>query len=114
MYEIEFQPHALNDLKSLRKFQQQQVLDSIEMQLRQRPTVATRNRKRLRPNETAEWELRVGQLRVFYNTDEDPLVVRIEAIGLKVGNLLFIREKRRNYEDNSRLCARQGSQRLAS
>lgn len=61
------------------------------MQLAQRPTVETRNRKRLRPNEIAEWELRLGQLRVFYSVDQHALIVRIEAVGLKVGNLLFIR-----------------------
>jgi mRNA-degrading endonuclease RelE of RelBE toxin-antitoxin system len=95
MYEIKFQPNALDDLKSLRKFEQQQVLGSVETQLHQQPTVETRNRKRLRPNETAEWEPRVGQLRVFYNADEQQLIVRIEAVGLKVGNLLFIRGEKR-------------------
>lgn len=95
MYEIEFQPNALNDLTSLRKFEQQQVLSSIETQLSRQPTVETRNRKRLRPNKTAEWELRIGQLRVFYNADAPQLIVRIEAVGLKVGNLLFIRGEKR-------------------
>lgn len=91
MFEIDFQIDALNDLKSLRKFEQQQVLSGIEEQLVQQPGVETRNRKRLRPNEIAEWELRLGQLRVFYNVDQQAFVVRIEAVGLKVGNLLFIR-----------------------
>jgi mRNA-degrading endonuclease RelE of RelBE toxin-antitoxin system len=95
MYDIEFAPSALEDLKSLRKFEQQQVLNDIESQLRQQPTVETRNRKRLRPNEIAEWELRIGQFRVFYNAYEQKRIVRIEAIGFKVGNLLFIRRESR-------------------
>ena len=95
MYDIEFAPAALEDLKSLRKFEQQQVLDGIENQLRHQPTVETRNRKRLRPNEIAEWELRIGRFRVFYNVDERKLAVMIEAIGFKVGNLLFIRGESR-------------------
>ena len=49
----------------------------------------TRNRKRLRPNETAEWELRIGRFRVFYDVDEVVLVVAIEAIAEKRGDLLF-------------------------
>jgi mRNA-degrading endonuclease RelE of RelBE toxin-antitoxin system len=95
MYEIEFAPSALEDLKSLRKYEQQQLLDGIEAQLRYQPTIETRNRKRLRPNEFAEWELRIGQFRVFYNVNEQNLTVRIEAIGFKVGNLLFVRGERK-------------------
>lgn len=54
MYEIEFAPEALDDLRALRKFEQKEVLDGIESQLRYKPTVETRNRKKLRPNEVAE------------------------------------------------------------
>lgn len=95
MYDIDFAPSALEDLRSLRKFEQQQVLDGIEGQLRRQPTVETRNRKRLRPNEIAEWELRIRQFRVFYNAYEQERIVRIEAVGFKVGNLLFIRGESR-------------------
>ena len=55
----------------------------------------TRNRKPLRPNEIANWELRLGKFRVFYNVEEEVLIVSIEAIGFKVGNLLFVRGVRR-------------------
>ncbi len=95
MYGIEFSPAALDDLKSLRKFEQQQVLEGSESQLGHQPTVETRNRKQLRPNQLAGWELRIGQFRVFYNADEENLTVRIEAIGVKIGNLLFIRGERK-------------------
>jgi mRNA-degrading endonuclease RelE of RelBE toxin-antitoxin system len=95
MYDIQFVPSAKEDLKSLRKFEQQQILDGIEKQLSHDPAVVTRNRKRLRPNETADWELRIGRFRVFYNVVETDSLVRIEAIGFKVGNLLFIRGESR-------------------
>ena len=95
MYDIEFDPDALEDLASLRKFEQKQVLDGVEVKLQHDPDVETRNRRRLRPNEIAEWELRVGQLRVFYNVHRSDLIVRIEAVGIKVGNLLFIRGAKR-------------------
>lgn len=93
IYVIEIAPDAIEDLKALRKFEQRRVLDEIETQLRYEPTVETRNRKRLRPNEIAEWELRVGRFRVFYNSDQTAMTVSVEAVGFKVGNLLFIRGK---------------------
>ena len=55
------------------------------------PLRETRNRKPLRPNPVAPWELRVGALRVFYDVDgEDADVVNVLAIGLKKGNRLFV------------------------
>ncbi|GAK55353.1 plasmid stabilization system protein, RelE/ParE famil [Candidatus Vecturithrix granuli] len=95
MYEIEFTPEAKDDLKTLRKFEQHTIIAGIETHLTYEPTVETRNRKRLRPNDVAEWELRLGKYRIFYNVEEHILIVSIEAVGFKVGNLLFIRGKRR-------------------
>lgn len=95
MYEIEFTPEALEDLKSLKKFEQQEVVQGIESQLKHEPTVEIRNRKKLRPNDVAEWELRIGKFRVFYNVDDAVHIVSIEAIGFKIGNQLFIRGEKR-------------------
>jgi mRNA-degrading endonuclease RelE of RelBE toxin-antitoxin system len=53
--------------------------------------VATRNRKPLRPNALATWELRIGELRVYYEITQDPEdVVTIVAIGVKDGNRVRI------------------------
>jgi mRNA-degrading endonuclease RelE of RelBE toxin-antitoxin system len=90
MYEIRFTPEARDDLKSFRKFEQTEVIETIESQLTHEPTVETRNRKRLRPNDLAEWELRVGKFRVFYDVFEPVSIVKIEAIGYKEGSRLFI------------------------
>ena len=57
------------------------------------PTTETRNRKRLRPNELAEWEVRISAFRVFYAVDQENKLVRIEAVGYKKGSQLFIRGK---------------------
>ncbi len=95
MYEIEFTAEALSDLNSLRKFERQEVVAGIEAHLKYEPTVETRNRKSLRPNEIANWELRLGKFRVFYNVEQEVLIVSIEAIGFKAGNLLFVRGVRR-------------------
>ena len=54
----------------------------------------TRNRKELRPNEVASWELRIGRFRMFYDVDEEDRNVSIEAIGFKIGHELFIRGER--------------------
>lgn len=94
MYDIEFTPESLVDLKSFRKFERAQIVDEIESQLLYEPIVQTRNRKKMRPNEVAGWELRIGRFRVFYNVDEEQSLVSIEAIGFKIGNLLFVRGKR--------------------
>jgi len=94
MYDIEFTSSAIEDLKALKKSEQPEILDGIESQLRHEPSVETRNRKRLHPNPVAEWELRIGRFRVFYNIEEQVRIVSVEAVGFKIGNLLFIRKER--------------------
>jgi mRNA-degrading endonuclease RelE of RelBE toxin-antitoxin system len=90
MFEIEFTPEAIDDLKSFRKSEQQSVFDQINEQLFYEPMADTRNRKKLRPNDVAEYELRVGRFRVFYDVDEQAKTVKIEAVGYKEGSRLFI------------------------
>ena len=60
MYKIEFTDAALADLKSFKKHEQNEIIDGIEANLTYEPTVETRNRSPLRPNQTAEWKLRLG------------------------------------------------------
>jgi mRNA-degrading endonuclease RelE of RelBE toxin-antitoxin system len=52
--------------------------------------VETRNRKLLRENPLADWELRVGRFRVFYEVDAGNRLVRVVAVGAKEGNRLRI------------------------
>jgi mRNA-degrading endonuclease RelE of RelBE toxin-antitoxin system len=95
MYEIDFTQSARRDLKVLRKFAQQLILDGIDEQLPFEPQVETLNRKRLEPNDISEWELRLGKYRVLYDVEEQIKRVVIRAIGYKVGNDLYIRGERR-------------------
>ena len=95
MFEIEFTPEALEDLKALKKIDQTEIVGAIETQLRYQPMDETRKKKRLRPNKVAGWELRLGKFRIFYNVRREAMIVSIEAVGFKVGNLLFIRRKMR-------------------
>ncbi len=96
MYEIEFSSEALDDLEAFRKFEQQKIVASIEAQLTYEPMMETHNRFRMRPNDVAEWELRIERYRVFYNVETTVQIVSIEVIGLKIGNQLYVRGKRRD------------------
>ncbi len=90
-YQIEYSPDAEDHLKALTARQQAIVLDMVEEQLIYQPTVETRNRKPMRPNPIAPWELRIGNLRVYYDVEEDPEpVVYIRAVGVKERNRVRI------------------------
>lgn len=95
MYTIEFSREAMEDLKWFRETDQNIILDGIEDGLRHQATVETRNRGRLRPNQTAEWKLRIGDFRVYYDAAKIDRTVSIVAIGLKVGNRVYFRGQQR-------------------
>jgi len=90
MYRIEYTADALEDIRAFKRFEQNQIVDEIDNQLQYDPSVETRNRKRLRPNRVAEWELRIGRFRAFYDVREGEKIVIVEAIGYKVHNRLFL------------------------
>jgi mRNA-degrading endonuclease RelE of RelBE toxin-antitoxin system len=86
-YRIEYSFDAEDHLRNLTTRQQVTVLDTVDKQLIDQPTVETRNRKLMRPNPLAPWELRIGNLRVYYDVEEDPEpVVYIRAVGVKERN----------------------------
>jgi mRNA-degrading endonuclease RelE of RelBE toxin-antitoxin system len=90
-YSIEFADSVKEQIKSLTARQRNAVFDSIEKRLTHEPLVETRNRKPLRPNPVAPWELRIGTLRVYYEVASDePDVVRILAVGQKRGNKILV------------------------
>jgi len=67
------------------------VLDVVTRSLTHEPTVPTRQRKVLRANAVAPWELRIGDLRVYYEVKDDPeRVVVVKAIGVKERNRVLI------------------------
>jgi mRNA-degrading endonuclease RelE of RelBE toxin-antitoxin system len=78
-------------LRYLTARQQAIVLDAVDDQLIYQPTVETKNRKLMRPNPIAPWELRIGDLRVYYDVEEEPeAVVYINAVGVKERNQVYI------------------------
>jgi mRNA-degrading endonuclease RelE of RelBE toxin-antitoxin system len=67
------------------------VFDAVDEQLSHQPTVETRNRRPMRPNPVAPWELRVGDLRVYYDIEEEAEQrVTILAVGIKDRNRVLI------------------------
>jgi len=90
-YRIEFSPDVEEHLRFFSKNQQTIVFDEIEKQLAVQPTIQTRNRKLMRPNPFSPWELRIGNMRVYYDVEESPEpVVYIRAIGIKHRNIVKI------------------------
>lgn len=90
-YKVEFSRSALRHLQGFSSADRSIIIHSVESQLIHEPLVETRNRKLMRPNPLASWELRIGRLRVFYEVSSaEPDQVHILAIGWKDGNRLFI------------------------
>ncbi len=90
-YRIEYSPSAEEHLRVLTARQRTTVLDAVDRQLVQQASIETRNRKPMRPNPIAPWELRIGNLRVYYDIAEqpDPRVL-IVAVGKKLRNRVII------------------------
>ena len=80
-YRVGYSPEADDHIRSLTARQRAIVLDGIEKHLFETPTEQARNRKRLRPNPIAFWELRLGDIRVYYDAEED--VVTVVAVGVR-------------------------------
>jgi mRNA-degrading endonuclease RelE of RelBE toxin-antitoxin system len=90
-YRIDYSPDAEGHLRALTARRRAIVFDTIDEQLVDQPGVETRNRKPMRPNPLAPWELRIGDLRVYYDIEEQPEQrVMILAVGVKDRNRLII------------------------
>ena len=91
VYRIAYSPAAEEHLRILTARQRGTIFDNVDKQLAHQPRAETRNRKPMRPNPIAPWELRIGDLRVYYDIEEKPdNVVTILAIGIKDRNRVRI------------------------
>jgi mRNA-degrading endonuclease RelE of RelBE toxin-antitoxin system len=91
-YRLSFSRQSTEHLRSFNARDRRVLLDEIHDQLSHQPDVATRNRKLLRPNPLATWELRIGDFRVYYDirkSDDDP-TVDVQAIGMKDRNVVTV------------------------
>jgi mRNA-degrading endonuclease RelE of RelBE toxin-antitoxin system len=88
-YEVVVHELAVDELKSLRVYDQRRIIAAIRSQLSDHPNVQTRNRKclvDLTPafeHELPVWELRAGLYRVFYDVDDEERRVNVRAIRRK-------------------------------
>jgi mRNA-degrading endonuclease RelE of RelBE toxin-antitoxin system len=89
VFEIRFAELVEEDLRNIRIYYRNQILDPIEEQLAHEPDTRTRNRKLLEnlipPWQTLApiWELRVGEYRVLYDVSVAESVVYVRAVRRK-------------------------------
>lgn len=94
-YTLTFAPEVLAHLRRIEKRFHSLIRQEMVLQLKNDPDQATRNRKRLSQPAPlgATWELRCGpdnRFRIFYEIDDQEMMVSILAIGVKEGNRLWI------------------------
>ncbi len=92
-YRIEITEDAKTDLSYFKAWERKEILVGIKEQLLYEPLKETRNRKNLRDNPIAPWEIRIGKYRIFYEVDNDIVAVIIISVGMKKHNILYIRGK---------------------
>ncbi|HVT57062.1 MAG TPA: type II toxin-antitoxin system RelE/ParE family toxin [Thermoanaerobaculia bacterium] len=90
-FQVDLTDEARSDLLYYAVLERKTIIAEIRAQLSHQPLAATKNRKPLRANPIASWELRIGRFRVFYEVDASSRTVRIIAVGAKERSLLFIR-----------------------
>ena len=86
---IQIVASALKELQAFKVYYQRQIADAIGQQLSNQPNVPTRHRKPLTITEASfafdppSWELRFGDIRVFYDLDDTQQIVFIRAVRAK-------------------------------
>lgn len=90
MYLLRYAAEVKQHLLFLSAAEKKVLQKAIATQLAYQPNIPTRNRKPMAPNTLADWELRVGELRVYYEVDEDCNLVSILAIGRKIRNRVYL------------------------
>jgi len=90
---VMFKPQALEHLRWLQVREQRIIVDGVRRHLVENdPAEERRNKFRLRrASEAADYELRLGNLRVFYHVEG--AAVAITVVGRKRGNALIVQGK---------------------
>jgi mRNA-degrading endonuclease RelE of RelBE toxin-antitoxin system len=89
-YRITITREAKTQLLGFAVRDQRVIGEGIAARLQDQPNVASNAIKPLRPNPFAGYELRLGDLRVLYQIDEENSEIVIVAVGRKVGNKLIV------------------------
>jgi len=89
MFTILYDPAVEEELRALRVYEVRRILAEVDAQLSDDPTQPSRRRKLLAglipPWDSVRpvWQLRVGDLRVFYDVDEESQELVVRAIRRK-------------------------------
>ncbi|HEX9733914.1 MAG TPA: type II toxin-antitoxin system RelE/ParE family toxin [Thermoanaerobaculia bacterium] len=89
-FKIDITRTAYGHLASFQQYDRNRIFDGIKDQLTHQPNLEARNRKELRDNPIADWELRIDPFRIFYEVDEESRVVTIVGVGIKERDKLII------------------------
>ena len=98
---------AEKQLRALPLREQRMIETAVVGRLQDDPRTPTRAIKPLRPNAFAEFELRVGDLRVLYNVEQTEVIILI--VGRKIRNKFVVAgEEFHGHQDDSTEPARGG------
>ena len=89
-FRITITEEAERQLRALSVREQRIIEAAVTARLRDQPTIPTKAIRPLRPNPLAKFELRVRDLRVLYNVEQENSEVVLLIVGRKVGNTLII------------------------
>ncbi len=92
-YTFEYTKDAIEHIRKLPADRRAAIMDQLEEGLAHQPTARARNRKPMHPDRklyVAPWELRLGDLRVYYAVEDAPKKVIVMAVGIKERERLFI------------------------
>ena len=89
-FSIDLTVTACSHPEAFRRYDRNRILDAVKEQLTLHPDEETRNRKILRANPVADWELRVHPFRVFYDVNTAERTVRVVAVAVKKQDKLVI------------------------
>jgi mRNA-degrading endonuclease RelE of RelBE toxin-antitoxin system len=91
-YRIVLRREAQTDLQTLTAAQAAQVRRALPRYLADQPAAPSALRRCLDPNPLgAPWELRLAELRVFYEVDDGTRTVRVLRVGVKPRETLSLR-----------------------
>lgn len=77
-YEIRYAEEAVSDLKTLRAFDQERILDRVEEHLTYQPKLESRSRiKALLQPFWSQYRLRADEFRVYYDVDDESREVHV-------------------------------------
>lgn len=77
-YQIFYAKRAADDVRTLRRFDQRKVMQGIERHLTGQPKLVSRSRiKLMRQPFWSQFRLRLEDLRVYYDVDDDLRQVRV-------------------------------------